>query len=103
MLIDWMFELGESLSLLPRTCHTAAVMVDLCFSRKNFEKKVWQTLTIACLALAAKHIEKDERKHYVKMLVEESKLSLERAAVAEIEGTALKVLDWKIPNFSIRH
>jgi len=37
------------------------------------------------------------------MLVEESKLSLERAAVAEIEGTALLVLDWKIPNFSIRH
>jgi hypothetical protein len=63
MLIDWMFELGESIHLLPRTCHTAAVMVDICFARKNFEKKVWQTLTIACLALAAKHIEKDERKH----------------------------------------
>jgi hypothetical protein len=37
------------------------------------------------------------------MLVEESKLQLERAAVAEIELTALKTLNWKIPNFSIRH
>jgi hypothetical protein len=63
MLIDWMFELGESIGLLPRTCHTSAVMVDMCFTRHNFEKRLWQTLTIACLAIAAKHIEKDERKH----------------------------------------
>lgn len=103
MLIDWMFELGESIHLAPRTCHTAAVMVDLCFARKHFEKKLWQTLTIACLALAAKQIEKDERKHFVKLLVEESKLQLERADVVELEQTILLTLEWKIPNFSIRH
>lgn len=63
MLLDWMFELGEGVGLLSRSCHVAAVMVDICFAKCNFEKKQWQPLTIACLELAAKHLEKDERKH----------------------------------------
>lgn len=37
------------------------------------------------------------------MLVEESKLNIERASVVDIESTILKTLDFKIPNFSIRH
>jgi len=78
-------------------------MVDLCFTRKHLEKKTWQTLTIASLALAAKHIEKDERKHYVKLLIEKSKLNIEAAAVVETENMLLKILNWKIPNFSVRH
>lgn len=104
MLIDWMFELGESVHLTPRTCHTAAIMVDQCFIRQHFDKKQWQTLTIACLALAAKQIEKDERKHYLKILIEESRLThIVRAQVAEAENLVLNLLDFKIPNFSIRH
>lgn len=91
-----MFEIGESIPLLPRTCHTAAVMLDLCFIRKPLEKKLWQAVTLACLSLAAKHIEKDERKHYLKMLTEkaknESKLVLERKDIADAENIVLEAL-----------
>jgi len=37
------------------------------------------------------------------MLIEESKLNLERSAVVESEHMILKLLEWKIPNFSVRH
>jgi len=93
-----MFELGESISLLPRTCHTASIMIDQCFVKQNFDKKIWQTMTIACLALAAKNIEKDERKHYIRMLIEESKLNIERNSVVASETAILQLLNWKIPN-----
>jgi hypothetical protein len=103
MLIDWMFELGEAIRLIPRTCHTASIMIDLCFNQNKFEKKQWQVITICCLAIAAKHIEKDERKHYYKMLLKESKLDIERTTFVTMENYILKLLTWKIPDFSVRH
>jgi hypothetical protein len=37
------------------------------------------------------------------MLIEESKLAIERKAIVEIETQVLLLLEWKIPNFSVRH
>jgi len=37
------------------------------------------------------------------MLIEKSNLNIERTLVANIENKALKILEFRIPNFSIRH
>lgn len=37
------------------------------------------------------------------MLITESKLNIERATVVAAETAILQLLNWKIPNFSVRH
>lgn len=37
------------------------------------------------------------------MLIQESKLNIERATVVAAETAILQLLNWKIPNFSVRH
>lgn len=39
----------------------------------------------------------------MRLLVDESKLNISRAAVVEQENVVLPLLQWKIPNFSMRH
>lgn len=60
-------------------------------------------MTITCLELAAKHIEKDERKRYIKQMTEESKIVINRQDVTDLENRVLQLLEWKIPNYSVRH
>lgn len=37
------------------------------------------------------------------MLIEESTLNIERKSVVETEEQIIKLMNWKIPNFSVRH
>lgn len=99
-LVDFITQIGEIFKLHDTTIHVSVLFLDKVLrSRDEISRSQWQLLAAACISLAAKYEETEERCPYIPHMLEVTKLNSVGhtcESFRQCEIRVLNFLDWKL-------